>query len=454
MTPLASVFADLALSRDGVAISDEAKAVAAASVASRVQRLGGEPRVVLLSDPDPLTFALSFLTLLEAGHCPVPTAHDPSPVASARLREAHPGAFHWTGETLAAPTVAGQAERGTYGCLTSGTTGTPKLCLLSVEGALANARAHARSLGLAGKHTLLQSLPLHHSFGLVAYVFTPIVVRCALDFVTGFATFRTLGKRSLRDAALHVSPAQLRFMLKERAAPAPDGLAIVSVGGGLADPPELDALRQRVPAARVFVTYGLTEAGPRVLTGEVTGPRPRGYLGRAIDGVALAVRADDGTLLASGEGHLCVATPSLKRNIEATERSDDGRFLVTRDRVVLTTEGEVTFLHRGGDLVKVGGVSVYPGEIEAIARTHPEVTDAVVLKRPDPLYEEVFDLVVESPRPDLDLSAFLQERLTVVQFPKRTFALTSLPRSALGKVDRTRLAQSIEDAHARMDREP
>src|SRR5207248_2871285 len=114
-----------------------------------------------------------------------------------------------------------------------------------------------------------------------------------------FLTFRALAKRpDLHRGVLHVSPAQARFLLRE-GIPAPAGLDIVSVGAGLCDPDELARLADRLPGGRLFVTYGLTEAGPRVTTGRFRDPDSahagrRGYVGRALPGVVLLVEPDDG----------------------------------------------------------------------------------------------------------------------------------------------------------------
>lgn len=425
---LARAFAQLPLFENGRAIAkDETARLLAESAQSATS--SGARRAVLLHDANPLRFALRFFALLDAGHVPVVLPPDVGASAIERLQPRADDALSAAGDGAA------------YGCSTSGTQGEPKLCFLGVEGARANARAHADSLGIGPRHTLLQSLPVHHAFGIVAYLFTALELGCALDFLPSLATFRGLARRSaLEGGVLHASPAHVRFLLRE-ARDAPPGLALVSVGAGHCDPGDLARLRARLPAADLFVTYGLTEAGPRVTTGRVEDEPRRGYVGRAIAGVELAVRVESGERRATGRGQLCVRSPSLKRNAAAEELTEDGQFFLTRDTVDLSPEGDVFFLTRGDDLIKSGGVSVYPLEIEEVARRHPDVIDALVLKRTDPLYEEVFDLVVESAAASLELLPFLQEHLpTPTSWPRRVLVLPSLPRSALGKIDRRAVA--------------
>src|SRR5262249_21878586 len=153
-----------------------------------------------------------------------------------------------------------------------------------------------------------------------------------------------------------------------------------------------------------------------------------------------------GEIRDAGQGQLCIRCPSLAKNVASP--------LVTRDEVVLSPGGEVIFLSRLNDLIKVGGISVYPKEIEAGARLHPAVADCIVLRRPDPIYEEVFDLIVEgteSVTSEPEIRAFLQERLGRPQWPSRILVLDELPRSTLGKIDRHRVLEKIARSDAGMD---
>jgi acyl-CoA synthetase (AMP-forming)/AMP-acid ligase II len=436
---------------------DKRRALAEARV--EIAGLGDGQSLVFLAESDPLAFAVRFFALLDAGHCPVALPPD---VGSYQLEQLRAGfrdrAAWWTaGEWSRAGdgSAAADAEPGNFGCLTSGTTAHARLCLLSAASAEANARAHAESLGIGAEHRLLQTLPLHHSFGLTCYLFASLELGCALDFSPAFLTLRALRKRTVDRAVLHTSPAQVRFMLREPDV-GPIPLEILSVGGGLVHPRELAALQDRLPATRLFVTYGLTEAGPRVSSGRFeragTGAsRRHGFIGRAIPGVTVGVQSERGELRSSGVGLLCVRSPSLKRYLALDERAADGESLLTRDWVELTPEGEIVFLCRRGDLVKVGGISVYPKEIEEVVRRHPDVTDCAVLARGDDVYEEVLDLFVESEVAGLDIDRFLRGKLTLAQWPRGIFVVPTLPRTALGKVDTVRLRQLVGASDADLD---
>jgi acyl-CoA synthetase (AMP-forming)/AMP-acid ligase II len=413
---------------------------------SAVDRLGPRARSVLLLDRTPLSFAARYFALLDAGHRPIPLAPDTPRYQLDRLRRTVGGSVEWAGDAMTAEDgEPGPLSSGSYGCITSGTTSTPRLCVLTVDGALHNARAHARSLGLADNHTLLHNLPLHHSFGLIAYLFTPLVTGCAIDFSPVFLTLRSLGRRSLEGAALHMSPAQLRFMLRERGE-MPPGLAIASVGSGLAQPGELSAFRSRAVETRLYVTYGLTEAGPRVATAHIHDDASlrSGMIGRPIDGVTASVVDDRGEQRTTGSGSLCIDSPSLMQNLDSSMLAPDGRSLRTQDRVEILSSGELVFFGREDDLIKVGGVSVYAKDIEAIVRDHEAISDCIVMKRTDALYGEVFDLVVESRIPDLTLE--VADKLSVVQQAQRTVIVPELPRTALGKIDRPRLRELLAEA--------
>lgn len=118
-----------------------------------------------------------------------------------------------------------------------------------------------------------------------------------------------------------------------------------------------------------------------------------------------------------------------------------GRTFRTGDLVRRLPGGELLFLGRRDDQLKVGGVRVELGEIESVAAAVPGVSAAVALAVDGP-EGPVIDLVVESRDGSLDqraLRAALAERLMGPVAPRRLKVVTALPRTPGGKIDRSRL---------------
>ncbi len=395
--------------------------------------------IVLLQEKDPLRFMMTFFCLLERGHLPVvlPTDFSDFQLEQVRSHLSHP--FCLINGNLRVGTIQKVPYSNCYASLTSGTTGRPKLCFLNVQNARRNALAHCESLAICESDEVIQTLPLYHSYGIVVYLFGWLEKKFKLDLNSTFLGLRALNKRTLYNAVLNISPAQLRFMLKEKG-PAPEGLKCISVGGGSIDQQSIEDFSKKLPGVKLYLTYGLTEAGPRVSTGLWNGEEA-GFIGKAIRGVSVKVLID-GKVCEEGIGKLLVSSSMLKLNLD--ENECHGEYLLTRDLVRLDKTGKIYFKTRDDDLINYGGISIYPLDIETVTKMHPDVLDAQVIKGKSVIYEEEPVLFIE---PKLDVEVirdFLKEKLTVYQMPKKIITLDKLPRTSLNKVDRSILKSIME----------
>lgn len=396
--------------------------------------------LVFLLEKSPLRFLHAFLAALDRGLVPIATPSETTPYQLDQMKKGLPGSHAYiNGELQQSKGSTSSTFSDSYACLTSGTTGIPKLCYLKVENALSNAREHAKSLKLESSHTLIQTLPLYHSFGIVSYIFAWLEKEFTLDINPVFLGLKTLSKRKLEKTIIHISPSQLRFMLKEKT-PAPAGIEIISVGGGSIDKESLESFLEKFTNVKLYTTYGLTEAGPRVSSGKWSGQNT-GFIGRGLESVEVAVLVNN-EIRSSGEGKLLLRSPCLKVNLSVDELKDG--HLITRDHVKVDSEGNIYFLGREDDLINVGGISIYPLDIETVVKSHRSVIDAIVIKKKSRLYEEEPLLVVEPEIDVKDLREFLKDKLSVHQLPKSIISLKKLPRNSLEKVDRKKLKLLLE----------
>jgi acyl-CoA synthetase (AMP-forming)/AMP-acid ligase II len=223
-----------------------------------------------------------------------------------------------------------------------------------------------------------------------------------------------------------------------------NGIDIISVGGGLADSSEILRLKEKFNGAKTYITYGLTEAGPRVSTGEVAQEESSGYIGQPFHGVRIAVLQEDGQIVPEGEGTLCVSSPSLKKNIapdEIAQYQGEG-FLITRDLVNIK-DNTIYFKSRDSDIIKVGGISVYPKDIEAVIKKIENVKDCIAFPMEHRIYGSVPLLIIEGDGEAKDIQIYLKDKLSVYQRPKKIIFIKEFPRYSLNKVDRKRLKEMI-----------
>ncbi|MCC6766530.1 MAG: o-succinylbenzoate--CoA ligase [Deltaproteobacteria bacterium] len=324
---------------------------------------------------------------------------------------------------------------------TSGTTGRPKGVVLSHANHRASAAASRAGLGVEPADRWLCCLPLFHVGGL------SIVTRSVLDDVPVVLHDRFDARAVWRAVAaervtlLSLVPTMLRRLLAEvEAMPRVHALRCVLVGGAALDP-ALDA-RARARGLPIGATYGLTEAASQVATAGVDDAP--GDVGRPLAGTRVRI-VDAG---ADGCGEILVAGPTVMagyfRDPEATAAALRDGWLHTGDVGRLDGDGRLRLLDRRIDLVVSGGENVYPSEVEAVLLAHPAVAEAAVYGVDDAEWgRRVEAAVVPRAGAAIDesaLRAWCRARLAGYKTPRAIVAVTSLPRTASGKLRRHALA--------------
>ncbi|MEB3222541.1 MAG: AMP-binding protein, partial [Candidatus Sericytochromatia bacterium] len=304
---------------------------------------------------------------------------------------------------------------------TSGTTGTPKLAMLTAEGLGTTAALTADALGLRPGDVYWLPMPLAHVGGLGA-VCRALGAGAAVA-LPGPDAHTLTAWQTCGVTHASVVPTQLLDLTASGAAAWPARLRVVLVGGA-APPPDLAA---RCPAA--WATYGLTEAGGTVTLGPAdragtSGPPLAGWTIRVVDGI--------GRLVPAGEaGEVELRGPGLMagywQDAEATAAALREGWLRTGDLGTVDAAGRLTLHARRTDLIVSGGANVYPAEVEGALLAHPAIREAAVLGEPDPRWGQrvVACVVLRDVVASLSLEALrtdLATRLAGYKHPRRLVA--------------------------------
>jgi acyl-coenzyme A synthetase/AMP-(fatty) acid ligase/acyl carrier protein len=224
-----------------------------------------------------------------------------------------------------------------------------------------------------------------------------------------------------------------------------------------------DTLRHRPPAKLPFTlvnNYGPTECTV-VATSAPVAPREcksgRPSIGRAIDNTELYILDEQMKPVQSGTaGELYIGGAGVARGYrnraELTEQSfvanpfssDDARLYRTGDLVRSLPDGEIEFLGRLDEQIKLRGYRIEPGDIVSALNSHPDVQSSVVIAREDEAGEKrlvayVILSGVQQPPTAGGMREHLRKQLPDYMVPASFVQLSSFPLTANGKVDKSAL---------------
>ncbi|GAA0598288.1 acyl--CoA ligase [Kribbella sandramycini] len=391
-----------------------------AQIFAAVAALDLEPGApVLIALPNGRTMLSTFFAVLVAGAVPVPLAPastafritsvaerlGASMLIAPRIDPSRYGAS----ETFALPGaeavrfagVQQRYESGDVILMTSGTAGVGTGCLHSFDALLRNATRHADAIGQRSTDTVLLCLPLHYSYALVAQAFAALVRGSQLIISGPPFTARAYAEEV---AAHDVTVSSLTPSAATRLSEVPSTLRVLTVGGDTLDPAHLKTL---LGADReLYLTYGLTEAGPRVSTLAVHAEPEHRWtsVGRPLPDVQ--------TSLVNDELHVASDTVLRRRLPDgAPSPLTAAGAVATGDRFEIDADGYHFFRGRLTDSVVVGGEKVWLPSVRRIATAVPGVQHCRTTVYRDDRDQLRYDLEVSVDDPGPQQAAEIQRAL-------------------------------------------
>ena len=334
--------------------------------------------------------------------------------------------------------------------ITSGTTGFPKGCQINHETYALRSINNAITKGLSDDERALIALPLHFNAGRgsmmgMLYLGGTVFLHERFheeNFLSAVQNKRitytmlvpTLCHRLLRYPDLDkFDRSTLRYL----------GIT----GGHLSRDLANEVMARICP--HLYEAYASTDCGQITIIGPEDRNIDAESVGKPIWCVLLKIAGDDQRELPRGqEGEICVRTPlaiqGYHNNAQATEEFFKDGWCHTGDIGFYDEKGYLTVSGRKKNMVKSGGISVFPEEIEDALRKHPQDAEVAVIGfKSSEWGEAVKAFVVLNAGADCDgdsLIAFCKTSLASYKAPKVIEFIASLPRTGLGKVDRGKLA--------------
>jgi fatty-acyl-CoA synthase len=399
--------------------------------------LGNADPIVLVVDPD---FQQSAAALRQS-----------LPLMRLVALEGAPGGwFAWDGAmpTAFEPKLPGVDADPVMIVYTSGTTGKPKGAVHTQAGVLWNIVNATLYQDLSSSDHVLTVLPMFHVGGLCIQTLPALHAGATVTIHPRFDASAFLRDVAARRPTLTLLvPATLQTVYSHPHWERTELSSLRAVHTGSSTIPDSLFAPFHARGIPVGQVYGATETGPvsMYLRAE-DAMRKVGSAGKpAVHAEIRLVDVEDRDVAAGQVGEILVRAPSLMQGYWRDPDNPafrDGWFH-TGDLARIDDEGYYWVVGRTKDMIISGGENVYPAELENVLADCPAVAEAAVVGVPDPHWgESVVAVIVKKPGTALDETAVLalfDGRLARFKHPRRVIFVETLPKSALGKVQKAEL---------------
>jgi acyl-CoA ligase (AMP-forming) (exosortase A-associated) len=385
----------------------------------------------------------------------------PSPSAVVRL-------WHWSRFAGAGRADAGNRHRVIDVDMaailyTSGSTGKPKGVVLSHRNVVEGARSVSTYLQNRADDRILAVLPLSFDYGLSQLTTAFLVGATAVlhNYLLPQDVVRALVRERITGLAA-VPPLWIQLSALDWPEAIDSHLRYFTNSGGAMPTATLAELRRRVPSAKPFLMYGLTEAfRSTFLPPEEVDSRPTS-MGKAIPNAEIMVVREDGSECAPGEPGELVHRGALvsmgywNDPVKTAERfkpvpGQPSALPITEmavwsgDTVKRDEEGFLYFVSRRDEMIKTSGYRVSPTEVEEVVYRTGLVAEVAAFGVDHPSLGQAIVLVAQPADGHVpDTKALLdacKAHLPAFMLPQQVdWVDHALPRNANGKIDRKMLS--------------
>ena len=326
---------------------------------------------------------------------------------------------------------------------TSGSEGVPKAVVLSHTNILANINQLSARVDFSAQDTILNVLPLFHSFGLTAATLLPMIYGIKTFFYPSPLHYRIIPEVSYEIGATIMFGTNTFLAGYAKYAHPYDFYSIRYVFAGA------EKLQEKVRQAweekfgvRIFEGYGATETSP-VLTGNTPMGHKPGTVGRFFPGIKYHLEEVPGM---KGGKRLQVKGPNVmlgyflhdNPGVLVPPKTDLGNgWYDTGDIVAIDEEGFVKIAGRAKRFAKVGGEMVSLTAVESLAnKVWPDAMNAAVAVPDEKKGEQIILLTTEeSAERSLLVERCKKDGFSELSVPRRVMNIINLPVLGTGKVD-------------------
>lgn len=341
---------------------------------------------------------------------------------------------------------------------TGGTTGRPKGVDISHRATAINVSQRQALVPVLSVDRLLVMTPLYHVYASSMGLFAAVYAGATLVILPRFTPELALSSLEAEKITFFAgSPTIYQSLLASDLCDKTDFSHLsLCFSGASALPSEVLRIWESRTGATICEGFGQTETGPVISANPRDGLRKIASVGVALpETIIEIVDAETGTqVLEPGEvGEIRVHGPQLmtgyrNRPKETADALRDG-FVYTGDIGFLDRDGHLHISDRKKDMMIVSGFNVFPREVEDALYAHPDVAEAAVFGMPDSRKgERIVAHIVASSLTETALREHLEERLTRYKLPQQIVFVDTLPKTAIGKIDKAAIRANATEASA------
>jgi len=346
------------------------------------------------------------------------------------------------GPTLTA-NVSVHANDVVYLNFTSGSTGVPKGAVTTHAHIYWNTRSAVESLKLVQDDIHLCMFPVfvhpHELFARALYLGGTIVL---LESIYPKSIIKALAEHNVT-CMMAIASIYETLIRHHEISPFELPSLRIPESGGMHTNPTLAEKFETIIGVPIIPVWGSTETCGIALANPLNRDHQRGSTGRPCRYYEVKVADENGAELPLGElGEMWIRGPavctSYYNNPQETMKNMKDGWFCTGDMVRTDSEGHFYFVDRKARMMKVAGMKVYPSEIEQVLISHPDITEASVVKIQDRLHGEIpRAIVVVRNGLAIDknlIRKYCEEKLPKYKVPRLIELVDQLPKSPGGKV--------------------
>jgi len=334
---------------------------------------------------------------------------------------------------------------------TSGTTGKPKGALLSHFNVTSNFYANKTIWELDENDRFLLVLPLSHIHGLAISLLNSFYIGNFTLLHKKLNAEKTLEDLQHKKMSIFTATPTIYYKLLDVKNVKDYDISSARIFISASAPMPLEVHRQfeETFGKRIVERAGMSESMNN-FSNPYKGLRKLGTVGFPVPGMKLRIVDEHfndkktneiGLILIKGDN----VFNSYWNDPEKTRKSFHDGWFITDDMGKIDEQGYVSIVGRTKDVIKSGGLSLFPREIEEILEQHPAVKESAVVAVPDKVFgESVKAYIILKPgryATAEDIIAFCKESIASYKKPKYVEFLTELPKNTMGKIDKKKLRE-------------